>query len=78
MSSDDSEVDCDDPDVVLTRYKKAQLGRALSFPDNYHRACQELSDIYRVTSECTAARVKKAVLAELSSDTRLAIELCNG
>ena len=76
--SDDSEDEYDEPLVVLTRYKQAQYRHALSSPEKYHRACQELAEIFRVTSECTPARVRKVVLAELISDTRQAIEYCDG
>ena len=76
--SDDSEVEYDDPQVVLTRYKKAHFRLALALPDSYYRACQELAEVFAGTSDCSAARVKKTILAELISDTRLAIEQCDG
>ena len=78
--SDDSESECDDPQEVLSRYSKAQYQHALSSPDNYYRACQELLELYRVTFQChgAGARVRKGLFAELARDTRLAIELCDG
>ena len=76
--SDDSDVEYDDPQVVLARYKRAHFRHALCLPDSYYRACQELAEIYTATSDCSVARVKKAVLSELISDTRLAIEECDG
>ena len=76
--SDDSEVEYDDPQVVLNRYRKARFRQALASPDSYYRACQELAEVFTATSDCSAARVKKATFAELISDTRLAIEHCDG
>lgn len=76
--SDDLEAEYDNPSVVLTRYNRALFSQALCSPDRYHRACQELAELYRATSERSAARVKKAVLSVLISDTRLAIDCCDG
>ena len=76
--TDDSEAEYDDPSVILTRYSRALLSHALCSPDRYHRACQELAQVYRATSEGSPVRVKKAVLSVLISDTRLAIEHCDG
>lgn len=76
--SDDSDVEYDDPQVVLDRYRKGRLRHALCLPDSYYRACQELAEIFTALSDCSVARVKKAILSELFSDTRLAIEECDG
>ena len=78
LSSDDSENDFDDPQLVLTRYKKAGYQAALSCPHNYYRACQELIELFSSVAVLAAVRVKKPLLAELSADTRLAIDCCDG
>ncbi|CAK0773104.1 hypothetical protein CVIRNUC_004030 [Coccomyxa viridis] len=78
LSSDDSENEFDDPQLVLTRYKKARYEAALSCPHNYLRACQELIELFNIVAGPAAGRVKKPLLAELSADTRLAIDCCDG
>lgn len=77
-SSDDSDAECDDPQVVVNRYKQAQHRAALSSPQLHQRACQELAELHSIITQCTSARVRKAILAEVMSDTRLAVELCDG
>ena len=76
--SDDSDAEYDDPHIVLDRYRKGRFRHALCSPDSYYRACQELAELYRGVSDCSVARVKKAILSDLVSDTRLAIEECDG
>ena len=78
LSSDDSENEFDDPQLVLTRYRKAGYQAALSCSHNYHRACQELIELFSTVAVLPAVRVRKSLLAELSADTRLAIESCDG
>ena len=78
QSSDDSENECDDPQLVLTRYKRAGYQTALSCVHDYCRACQELIELFGTVAALSAIRVKKSLLAELSLDTRLAIECCDG
>ena len=50
----------------------------LSCPHNYLRACQELIELFNIVAGPAAGRVKKPLLAELSADTRLAIDCCDG
>ena len=78
QSSDDSENEYDDPQLVLARYKKAGYQTALSCAHDYHRRCQELIELFGTVAALSAVRVKKSLLAELSADTRLAIKCCHG